>query len=726
MSNYLDDILTGTGGPATQLSVTGGPPVNIGTAPPPSAGDVLRATSPTSASWQAFSPSTGGSGGLQPKPGLIGNPDPNQYAVSDGSSTIVLPATAIVGDRAGVYCIGASLITAPTGQTLFFGSPDNSVTGPDPISLPQGCYAEWILVDFSGGDFGWLPTGASNEGGGGGGSSSGLERAGDDQNPEPGEWGFVGADNVNVPDTDVEGSRFGVAVDRGQDATLHLVFEPSNTSLQLGNVVYDAGLSLKLRGGGYYEWTLADMGEGQRWIPAGMSAEQPAPLQFRRNGSGTALSNEWVASSDWGDVVNMPQQPLHGDVFGVLVDGEGGSVIPANGQTLRNPTADDSVDFPDALALNSYQFYEWLWDENQQTWVPRTQTAYIQADAVFTAIEESTNPVFYVGDTAGGTAKAIRGVSDPTLADEAATKSYVDAATAGSLALSFGGASSSVVGGANVTGVSTAVSHADHQHALVGYGTTAGTICQGSDARLSDDRRAVSLKSATTTVAIGGATAPSAGQVLTAVNSTSAQWQSVLGGGDVTTTGAVITDHLCSYDNTTGDVIEDSGIAKTDVRLVSTMGTGVNLWLNTPSSANLAACCTGETGTGALVFGTSPTIATATLTAPTLTAAVLGTPASGTLSGCQLMAVSAISANTTAAGGTVYLVDSTSAVTVTLPSAAANTGKQITVKRKTGASIVVVNTTALQTIDGAVSLSLTIPFEWVSVVSDGTAWFQIS
>lgn len=40
---------------------------------------------------------------------------------------------------------------------------------------------------------------------------------------------------------------------------------------------------------------------------------------------------------------------------------------------------------------------------------------------------------------------------------------------------------------------------------------------------------------------------------------------------------------------------------------VSGLGTGVATFLGTPSSANLAAAVTGETGTGALVFGTDPT-----------------------------------------------------------------------------------------------------------------------
>jgi len=54
---------------------------------------------------------------------------------------------------------------------------------------------------------------------------------------------------------------------------------------------------------------------------------------------------------------------------------------------------------------------------------------------------------------------------------------------------------------------------------------------------------------------------------------------------------------------------------------VSGLGTGVATFLATPSSANLAAAVTGETGSGALVFAESPTLVTP----------ALGTPASATL-----------------------------------------------------------------------------------------------
>ena len=45
---------------------------------------------------------------------------------------------------------------------------------------------------------------------------------------------------------------------------------------------------------------------------------------------------------------------------------------------------------------------------------------------------------------------------------------------------------------------------------------------------------------------------------------------------------------------------------------ITSFGTGIATWLGTPSSANLAAAVTDETGSGALVFGTSPTISSGT------------------------------------------------------------------------------------------------------------------
>jgi hypothetical protein len=65
---------------------------------------------------------------------------------------------------------------------------------------------------------------------------------------------------------------------------------------------------------------------------------------------------------------------------------------------------------------------------------------------------------------------------------------------------------------------------------------------------------------------------------------------------------------------------------------ITSFGTGVATFLGTPSSANLAAAVTDETGTGSLVFATSPTFVTP----------VLGTPTSGTLSTCTVDGTDAV------------------------------------------------------------------------------------
>lgn len=59
---------------------------------------------------------------------------------------------------------------------------------------------------------------------------------------------------------------------------------------------------------------------------------------------------------------------------------------------------------------------------------------------------------------------------------------------------------------------------------------------------------------------------------------------------------------------------------------VTGLGTNVATFLTTPTSANLAAAITDETGSGANVFATSPTLVTP----------ILGTPTSGTLTNCTM------------------------------------------------------------------------------------------
>jgi hypothetical protein len=106
---------------------------------------------------------------------------------------------------------------------------------------------------------------------------------------------------------------------------------------------------------------------------------------------------------------------------------------------------------------------------------------------------------------------------------------------------------------------------------------------------------------------------------------------------------------------------------------VAGLGTGVATFLGTPSSANLAAAVTGETGSGALVFATSPS----------LTTPILGTPTSGTLTNCTGLPLSTGTTGTlgVANGGTgsasltannVLLGNGTSALQAVAPGTTGN------------------------------------------------------
>ena len=76
-----------------------------------------------------------------------------------------------------------------------------------------------------------------------------------------------------------------------------------------------------------------------------------------------------------------------------------------------------------------------------------------------------------------------------------------------------------------------------------------------------------------------------------------------------------------AYADTTANFTGTLQEGGSNVVTASDLGTNVATFLATPSSANLAGAVTNETGSGALVFATSPTLVTP----------VLGTPASGTM-----------------------------------------------------------------------------------------------
>jgi hypothetical protein len=110
------------------------------------------------------------------------------------------------------------------------------------------------------------------------------------------------------------------------------------------------------------------------------------------------------------------------------------------------------------------------------------------------------------------------------------------------------------------------------------------------------------------------------GYLLTS-NGTTASWAAAPAGGVTTFAGG--TTGLTPASATSGAISLAGTLAVANGGTgITSFGSGVATFLGTPSSANLAAAVTDETGSGALVFATSPSLVTP----------VLGTPTSGDFS----------------------------------------------------------------------------------------------
>jgi hypothetical protein len=145
---------------------------------------------------------------------------------------------------------------------------------------------------------------------------------------------------------------------------------------------------------------------------------------------------------------------------------------------------------------------------------------------------------------------------------------------------------------------------------------------------------------------------------------------------------------------------------------VSGLGTGVATFLATPSSANLATAVTDETGSGSLVFGTSPTLTNPTITNYTETAYSANSSTAITLA---------------LTNGTVQIITLTGNATITMPTAGAGKSFIMYLRQDATGSRTVTWSTVNWPGGTAPTITSTASKQDIySFFSDGTSWYGVT
>jgi hypothetical protein len=188
------------------------------------------------------------------------------------------------------------------------------------------------------------------------------------------------------------------------------------------------------------------------------------------------------------------------------------------------------------------------------------------------------------------------------------------------------------------------------------FGTAAGTVCEGNDVRLIDPRIPKGSASGDLTGEYPGPALSTTGVV-------------ALTYGGAAQVGQFTVDAKGRITSAASVAITPGAIGAISA---ASLGANVSAFLTTPSSANLAAALTDETGTGAAVFATGP---------------ALSVPAiNGYVEGNTDIGVVGASATLSIASSTVITATLTSGTTTTFTMPAVAAGKAFTLYLKQPAS----------------------------------------
>lgn len=234
------------------------------------------------------------------------------------------------------------------------------------------------------------------------------------------------------------------------------------------------------------------------------------------------------------------------------------------------------------------------------------------------------------------------------------------------------------------------------------FGTAAGTVCEGNDVRLSDPRTPIGTASGDLTNEYPGPALTTTGVV-------------ALTYGGAAQVGQFTVDAKGRITSAASVAITPAAIGALSL---ASLGANVSTFLGTPSSANLAAALTDETGSGAAVFATSPTVATPVLTTPTI---------NGYIEGNTNIGVVGASATLSIASSTVLTATLTAATqtTFTMPTAAAGKAFTLYLKQPASGAIGSAVFTGVKWQNGGAPIitELNGKLDILPFVSDGVNWY---